>query len=95
MQAIDEAHVVLLVDDAFEGFLDQEARLVSWAMDQLKPTLVVVNKWDLVVEKDAKTAAQYKEAILHKIRVHVRFLWSLCRAHRIAACLLSSTMSPS
>lgn len=70
MQAIEDADVVLLVVDAEQGFADQDARLASWALALYKPTVIAVNKWDLVENKDSMTSEHFKRAILHKIRVY-------------------------
>ncbi len=69
IQAIDDADIVVVVVDAEEGFADQDARLTSWALEQYKPTVIVVNKWDLIKEKDSMTTEHFRRAILHKIRV--------------------------
>jgi len=60
--------VVALVITADEGITDQEARLASLAMSYHKPLLIIVNKWDLVPDKDTHTAKEYEEAIRHKLQ---------------------------
>jgi GTP-binding protein len=63
LRAIDEADVVVLVIDAMQGITDQDARLANLVVDRYKPLLIVVNKWDLVPEKDTNTTKIYGENI--------------------------------
>ncbi len=68
LMTIERADVVALVITADEGITDQEARLASLAMSYHKPLLIIVNKWDLVPDKDTHTAKEYEEAIRHKLQ---------------------------
>jgi GTP-binding protein len=46
LQAMDEAHVVILVLDATEGLVDQDLQLLRYAVESGNGVLVAVNKWD-------------------------------------------------
>jgi len=46
LQAIDEAHVVILVMDANEGVVDQDLHILSYAVDAGAGVIVAMNKWD-------------------------------------------------
>ena len=46
LQAIDQANVVLMMLDARREISDQDATLASYAIDQGKAMVVIVNKWD-------------------------------------------------
>ncbi len=46
LQAIDHANVVLMMLDARREISDQDATLASYAIDQGKAMVVIVNKWD-------------------------------------------------
>lgn len=46
LQAIDEAHVVVLVIDAREGITDQDLNLLGSVIEAGRSLLVAVNKWD-------------------------------------------------
>jgi GTP-binding protein len=46
LQAIDRAHVVVLVMDAREGVVDQDLHLVSYAVDAGAGIIIAMNKWD-------------------------------------------------
>jgi len=65
-RAIERAHVAVLVVDAAVGLHNQDLRIASRAWDEGAGLIVLVNKWDLVEEKDANTARQGQEAIIAK-----------------------------
>jgi GTP-binding protein len=46
LQAMDLAHVVILVLDASEGVVDQDLHLLSYAAEAGSGVLVAMNKWD-------------------------------------------------
>ncbi|CAK0775386.1 50S ribosomal subunit stability factor [Gammaproteobacteria bacterium] len=46
LQAIDSAHVVILVMDAHQGISDQDAHLVGQVLEAGRGLVVAVNKWD-------------------------------------------------
>jgi GTP-binding protein len=46
LQAIEEAHVVVLVIDAHEGISDQDAHLLGFVLDAGRSLVIAVNKWD-------------------------------------------------
>ena len=59
IRAIERADVVLIVIDALAGLTDQDMRLAQLAADRHRPVAFVINKWDLVPEKEANTARDY------------------------------------
>jgi GTPase len=65
-RAIDRAHVCVLVVDATLGLHNQDLRIATQAWDRGAGLIIVVNKWDLVEEKDANTARQGQEALIAK-----------------------------
>ncbi len=52
--AIRRADVVLMVCDANEGFTEQDVKIAGFIHEEGKPSIIVMNKWDLV-EKDTHT----------------------------------------
>jgi GTP-binding protein len=46
LQAIEEAHVVVLVIDAHEGVSDQDSHLLGFVLDAGRALVIAVNKWD-------------------------------------------------
>ena len=58
--AVRRADVVLIVCDAEQGMSEQDVRIAGYAHEEGKPTVIVVNKWDLV-EKDTHTMDKFKK----------------------------------
>ena len=54
LRAIDRADVALLVLDATEAFTGQDKHIAGYVQQALKGIMLVVNKWDLVEEKDRR-----------------------------------------
>lgn len=54
IKTIKRADVCLLMLDAQEGLTEQDKRIAGIAAEERKPIIVVMNKWDLVEEKDMK-----------------------------------------
>ena len=67
LRAMERAHVVCLVINAADGLTDQDARIAGWAVESFRPLLIVVNKWDLIPNKDTKTANAFVEEIHRKL----------------------------
>ncbi|HEU5303687.1 MAG TPA: ribosome biogenesis GTPase Der [Gemmatimonadales bacterium] len=65
-RAIERAQVAVLVVDATVGLHNQDLRIATQAWEQGTGLIVVVNKWDLVAEKDANTARQGQDALIAK-----------------------------
>jgi GTP-binding protein len=65
-RAIDRAQVSVLVVDATVGMHNQDLRIATQAWDKGCGLIVLVNKWDLVEEKDANTAHEGQEALIAK-----------------------------
>ncbi len=65
-RAIERAQVCVLVVDATVGMHNQDLRIATQAWDRGAGLIVLVNKWDLVEEKDANTARQGQEALIAK-----------------------------
>jgi GTPase len=56
-QAIERADVVVLVLDASEPLAAQDAHIAGFAVAADRPIVVVVNKWDLLEEREQKAKA--------------------------------------
>jgi len=67
MRAIQRSDVVLLVIDAVQGVTAQDAHVASYALDELKGIMVVVNKWDLV-EKDTHTMYEFTQRVRSELK---------------------------
>lgn len=58
--AIRRADVVMLVIDANEGLSEQDTRIAGFIHEEGKPSIVVMNKWDLI-EKDSYSMNKFNE----------------------------------
>ncbi len=56
--AIRRADVCIMMIDANEGITEQDVKICGYIHEQGKPSIVVMNKWDLV-EKDTNTINKY------------------------------------
>jgi GTP-binding protein len=65
-RALERAHVAVLVVDAAVGLHNQDLRIATRAWDEGAGLIVLVNKWDLVEDKDANTARQGQDALIAK-----------------------------
>ena len=65
-RAIERAHVAVLVVDAAVGLHNQDLRIATQAWEEGAGLIILVNKWDLIEEKDANTARQGQEALVAK-----------------------------
>ncbi|MBA3759330.1 MAG: ribosome biogenesis GTPase Der [Gemmatimonadales bacterium] len=76
-RAIERAQVAVLVVDAAVGLHNQDLRIATQAWEEGAGLIILVNKWDLIEEKDANTARQGQEALVAKAPFlrHVPFLY--------------------
>ena len=65
-RAIERADVCVLVVDATVGLHNQDLRIANQAWDRGCALVIVVNKWDLVEEKDPNTARRGQETLIEK-----------------------------
>ncbi|MBR4880556.1 MAG: ribosome biogenesis GTPase Der [Clostridia bacterium] len=56
--AVERADVCVLMVDATQGVTEQDERIAGIAHESGKPSIIVINKWDLV-EKDSKTVDKF------------------------------------
>ena len=56
--AIRRADVCIMMVDASEGLTEQDVKICGYIHEQGKPSVIVMNKWDLV-EKDTNTINKY------------------------------------
>ena len=60
LAAIRRADVVLFVCDAEQGLSEQDVKIAGFVHEEGKPSVVIVNKWDLI-EKDTHTMNRFKK----------------------------------
>lgn len=97
LQAIESAHVVLLLLDATQGVTDQDAHIAGYILESGRAVVLAVNKWDAVdeyerglLQRSIETRLPFlKFASLHFISARKRQglgpLWtSMVQAHKAA-----------
>jgi len=62
LAAVRRADVVLIVMDTEEGISEQDVKIAGYVHEQGKPSIVVMNKWDLI-EKDTFTIKKYTDEL--------------------------------
>ena len=67
IKAIEDCDVCMLVIDATVGLEAQEMAIFRLAEKNRKGLVIVVNKWDLVEEKNTLTTKIYEDALKQKI----------------------------
>ncbi|MGV3526162.1 MAG: ribosome biogenesis GTPase Der [Candidatus Sericytochromatia bacterium] len=67
IKAIQRADVVVLVIDASEPVSEQDQRIAGMAQDLGKASLIVVNKWDLVDQKDSGSMNAHSDEVREKL----------------------------
>jgi GTP-binding protein len=69
MRSIDRCDVALLLIDAADGVIAQDAHVAGYVLEKMKGVVVVVNKWD-ALDKDSNTMISYTK----QLRDDLKFL---------------------
>ncbi|HZH03718.1 MAG TPA: ribosome biogenesis GTPase Der [Myxococcaceae bacterium] len=69
LRAVDRAEVAVLVIDAMEPAVDQDAKLAGLTEDKGRALVIVVNKWDRVPKEEAK-----QEDLRTELKYQLRFV---------------------
>jgi GTP-binding protein len=77
LQAIEDAHVVIMLLDGQEGISEQDASLIGFIMDAGRAVVLAVNKWDGLDEDQ-------KDKVHRELEVKLPFL-TYARTHFISA----------
>ncbi len=67
VRAIENSDVCVLLIEATEGMMAQDMNIYSLAMKNKKGIVIMVNKWDLIDNKESNTMKEFKGNILKKI----------------------------
>ncbi len=62
IKAISESDVCVIVIDANSGIIEHDKHIVSYALAENKAIVLVINKWDLITDKE-KNLKKWKELI--------------------------------
>ena len=65
LKAIDRSDICLLVLNAEEGIIEHDKHIASYAADAGKGVIIVVNKWDMVENKNTK---EFEELIRNEFK---------------------------
>ena len=65
--AVRRSDVCLLVVDSEEGLTEQDVRIIGYVHEQGKPSVIVMNKWDLI-EKDTHTVNRFEEKLKEDLK---------------------------
>ena len=64
-KVIDESDVVSVLVDISKGFDNQDKNIIRHVIDKGKGLIIIINKWDLVDEKETNTMRNLKEDIIY------------------------------
>lgn len=65
--AVRRADVSILVVDSTAGLTEQDVKIIGYVHEQGKPSVIVMNKWDLV-EKDTNTINKFEEKLKQDLK---------------------------
>ncbi|MCL4509670.1 MAG: ribosome biogenesis GTPase Der [Bacteroidetes bacterium] len=68
-QAVERCDTAIVLFDASIGVEKQDLQIVEYALEQGKPVIIGVNKWDLVDQKEV-SANDYEQAIKARLRIY-------------------------
>ena len=68
-QAVERCDTAIVLFDASIGVEKQDLQIVEYALEQGKPAIIGVNKWDLVDQKEV-SANDYEQAIKARLRIY-------------------------
>lgn len=67
IQSLQDSDVCMVMVDATRGFEAQDMSIIALAHRYHKGIMIMVNKWDLIEDKDSKTADKFRNEILEKL----------------------------
>jgi GTPase len=76
LQALEKAHVVIMVFDAREGITDQDMRILGWILESGRGLVMAFNKWDDMSEYDRERVKQTIDRRLAFVSYARRYLIS-------------------
>jgi len=66
LRAVDRGDLIIHVIDGPEGVTDQDAQILSYAIQRGKALLLAINKWDLVAKNDGDTE-KYRDEVNYRL----------------------------
>jgi GTP-binding protein len=74
MNSLSRCHVALLVLDGPQKLSAQDQRIAGYLKKARKASIIVLNKWDLVLEEAGRSASQHEEELTREIRAGLEFI---------------------
>ena len=68
IEAVRRADIVLVMIDINEGITEQDVKVAGFVHEENKPSLIVLNKWDLIENKDDKTINTYTKKLQEDLK---------------------------
>ena len=65
--AVRRADVAVIVCDAAEGMTEQDVKIAGYVHEQGKPSVIVMNKWD-IVDKDTYTVDKFQKKLAEDLK---------------------------
>ncbi len=66
IKSVCDSDICLWLIDANQGLIEQDKHVVSYAINEYKPVIIIVNKWDLI-NKEQQPQHQFQKELLAKI----------------------------
>ena len=73
-RALKRADVIAVIVDGFEGLVQQDLSLIGRTMEEKKGLIIVVNKWDKVLDKPGVNKAHMMERYIDYLKEKIEFL---------------------
>ncbi|MGB9913525.1 MAG: ribosome biogenesis GTPase Der, partial [Candidatus Kapaibacteriota bacterium] len=70
IRAIERSDVSVVILDATRGLEDQDKKIINQVEEARKGIIIAVNKWDLVENKETKTADEFKKKIYEELQTY-------------------------
>lgn len=67
LNAVRDSDITILVTDATEGITDQDKKIIEFSNECGRGLIIVVNKWDLIEDKDSNTINQFTKDIKQEL----------------------------
>jgi GTP-binding protein len=74
IQSMQDSDVCMVMIDAERGFEAQDMSIISLAHKYKKGIMIMVNKWDLIEDKDSKTTDKFRKAIEEKLGTPLSYI---------------------
>lgn len=69
-KAISRCDVAVVVIDATRGLEEQDKKIINNVDEARKGIIIAVNKWDLIENKDSRTADEFKKKIYEELQTY-------------------------